>query len=180
MNKCPICHFASVGAFVTTCPNCKADLTPFVLIDELEEKCVLAVKQKIALDGELLLQKKRHEREEQRYRGNTNRLLLLFCLLPLCYLLFRKTPPPNTAAVDELLKTKVLLRQTIAERDTILSQKIQQITYEVRAGDNLEGIGKLFFNNPLAGYRIAKDNKIDANYYSRHLEPGKKLTIIFR
>ncbi len=180
MLKCPVCNFEPITPFLTVCPGCKADLTPFVMMNELEEKYVATLKLRIATDGELLLQKKRHEQLHRKYKSNLSRTIFLFCLLPLGYFMCRKSPSTDPTLSIRLQERNEQLQAVRAERDSLLAQKVRTIEYTIQSNDNLEKLGQLFFNNPQAGYQIGKENGIERDFYYKHLDVGKKLKINFR
>ncbi len=179
--NCPVCHKNDISELALYCPDCGTDLVQFVMIDQLEEKYVSHVKKKIAQEGELLQLQKQYEEDTSKSRRRINRLIFLLMLLPVWNYWCRPKqivkeiqPDPRVdslaAKIDDLKK----------EKDLMASQFVHKVAYKIKEGDNLESLGKLFYNNPQAGYQIGKDNNIETDFYYRRLPPGKTITIYFR
>jgi hypothetical protein len=142
----------------------------------IEDRYKELLRQRIALEGELALARKQHTAELAQVRTRSNRFLLLLLLLPLAWLVFlRKTPP----SVSE--------RQLMVERDSLHNElmlvsatKKDSVLYVIKKGDVLADLGRLFFNDPAAGYQIGKDNGIQSRYDEYHLNPNDTLVIRFR
>ncbi len=178
---CPVCHKKDISELSLYCPDCGTDLVQFVMLDQLEEKYVNVVKKRIAQEGELVQLQKQYEEDNSKSRRRINSLIFLLMLLPFWNYWCRpkqivKEIQPDLRVdtlsfkIDSLKKVEEMVRTNI----------VHKVQYRIKEGDNLESLGKLFYNNPQAGYQIGKDNNIESDFYYRRLPPGKTISIYFR
>lgn len=188
--NCPICQYDKIPILVTNCPNCDVNLVSFKMVDALEEQYVEVIKTKVNLDGDILQQRKGFEQELKNKNKRKNWLVFLLFLLPFLYYFFGRVPSTEMKEIveiesDSLLIYKEVLRQQseeiVALEQTVNTfqniKNIRELKYIIKKGDVLNDLGKLFYNDSLAGYQIAKDNRI---FDVRGLPIGDTLKIKYR
>lgn len=188
--KCPICQYDKIPTLVTHCPNCDVSLVSFKMVDALEEQYVEVVKTKVNLDGDIIQQRKSFEQELKNKNKQKKWLVFLLLLLPFLYYFFGRTPPKETEKIVEIendslkIYKEMLLQQSeeLKELEQTVNafqrtRNIRELKYIVKKGDILNDLGKLFYNDSLAGYQIAKDNRI---FDVRGLPIGDTLSIRYR
>ena len=118
--------------------------------------------------------------------------LLLFLLgVPLLYLMWSEVSSYNNLKQQLQFTQATVVQQTdslqtLKARVASLQEQVatkptaHQTKYVIRKGDTLQDIGKLFFNDPNAGYQIALDNNIDTKRERHALNTGDVLIINFR
>jgi len=187
---CPVCQHANIPSLTTTCPSCSTSLLGIKLLDGLEEKYIETVKEKVALEGEMLQKKiDYHKALKKKNRWIRNLLFLLF-MLPILYCFFcRNEPKIITPTVASIRDTIDIYRQELAEKEIALdtirkrlqtiqsTQHIRELKYIVKEGDLLFDLGLLFYNDKTAWYQIALDNNI---YDVKGLTIGDTLLIKYR
>lgn len=187
---CPICHHKEIPILVTNCPNCDANLVGIKMLEALEEQYVEVLKKKVNLEGDIIQQRKGLEQELRAKNKRNNWLWLLLFLTPFLYYFCGRTSPKEVEKIVEIESDSLkIYKQILLEKEAELidlkeslddlekTQNIRELKYVVKKGDILNELGKLFYNDSLAGYQIAKDNKI---YDVRGLPIGDTLTIKYR
>lgn len=147
--------------------------------EPLVEKYNDVLKKRVALEGELAQTRQQLEKKLERARSKNKRYLFLLLLLP--FLVFWWSKKKYISPLEQ---------KTIVQQDSINklygeiseAKKIKKdsIRYVIRKGDMLVTLGKLFFNDPEAGYQIGMENGITSDYQRYHLRPGDTLTIHYR
>jgi len=142
----------------------------------IEDRYKEVLRQRIALEGELALARKQHAETLAQARTRGNRCLLLLLLLPLLWLAFPKKIPPSVA------EQQLRIERDSLQKELLFTEKTSKdsVLYVVKKGDVLIDLGKLFFNDPAAGYQIGKDNGIISRFDQYHLTPNDTLVIRFR
>ena len=181
---CPVCQHKNVNPLQMHCPVCNADLTAFRMVDQIEEEYIEAIKNRVTLEGELARRRQEHTLNLQKNRRRANRLVLLLLCLPFLQLLCGKRPlppvveaAPVVSAPDSSAFYQQQWQQANRQIQSLEAQKVKTVRYVIRKGDNLESIGRLFFNDWKAGYQIGRDNKVPNEY---QLPIGDTLYINFR
>ncbi len=145
----------------------------------LEERYNDLLKQRVALEGKLALNRRQAEKELAKARSKNKTYLFLLLLLPLLTFWWNKTH-----------YIKPLEQKTALQQDSIVHLKLElaaikkvkkdSIRYVIKKGDMLVTLGSLFFNDPAAGYQIGIDNGIASKEEQYHLKLGDTLTIHYR
>ena len=144
-----------------------------------EERYNDLLKQRVALEGQLALERQQHDTEQAKMLTKNKRLLLLLFLLPLLTFWYSKkkyiTPLEQKAVTqqDAILKLN-------AEIATLKKVKKDSVHYIISKGDMLVTLGNLFFNDPAEGYQIGLDNGITTDSQRYNLVLGDTLTIHYR
>lgn len=192
--NCPICNHANISEIALKCPQCGSDLAQLTMIDQLEDKYVNDMKKRVALEGEQVFLKKEYEKEIEKYRWRTNRLLILVFLIPLYFKFCKKETGELVyyqqdidqlkQKIEQIDKENTLQKKEIADLKNVIeganATVKRSVNYTVKKGDRLSELGLLFFNDMMAGYKIGNDNNIWSDYTETHLEPGTVLKINFR
>jgi hypothetical protein len=147
--------------------------------EPIEKRYNDLLKQRIALEGELVVLRKNNELELAAERKSRYKMLLGLLLLPLFTFVCNRKTDPSVYEHKIALKTDSI-QQLLMEKDHLLTTKSDSIKYVVKEGDMLVSLGQLFFNDPKAGYQIGKDNGFDTEKQYRKLVIGDTLTIHFR
>lgn len=137
------------------------------------------LRERVALEGELALQRRRAEIELAAARARGNQWLLLLLLLPLFTLICRQKTDPSVFE-SQMAAFRDSLAKCQNEQIFLEKTRKQSVKYIIRQGDALTSIGSLFFNDRQAGYQIGKDNGILTDYQQHHLNLGDTLIINFR
>ena len=188
--NCPVCRHPNIPSLATICPNCATNLVGIKLLDALEDQYVETVKSKVALEGEQLQSSIEYAQNIKKKNKRIKGLLFLLLLLPLLYYFFGRPEPERIVAPDlAYLDSLTIYKNKLAEKDAALAtinqalttikgtQNIREIEYVVKKGDMLYDLGVLFYNDTIAWYQIALDNKI---YDIKGLPIGDTLKIKFR
>lgn len=173
--KCPVCQQEGISDIHVACPQCGSELTQFRLMEELDEQYREVLKQRVALEGEVTVTKKK----AAGYQGKANRWLLIAGLLAvLSTWLWVCKRRPIVKNVQTVVQPDSLdyYRQELAG---YRQRAPREIKYVIREKDVLEDIGELFYNDKTAGYHIGMDNNIDSKSERHRLTPGDTLTIRF-
>lgn len=172
---CPLCQHEGISEIHLACPVCGAELTPFRIIEELDEQYREVLKQRVALEGELAVANK----ATAAYRGKSGRYLLAFGLMAaLTAWLWIYKQRPIVQKVQTIVQTDSLnyYREELA---AYRQRSPREIKYVIKDKDVLEDLGELFYNSMTAGYRIGRDNGIETRQERRRLNPGDTLVIRF-
>lgn len=171
------------------CPSCNSNLLGFKLIDNLEDKYIESHKKIVNLEGKVIQSDKEIEaitRKKNKTIGYLATALLL--LIPLLLYVFwsKKETPPAPPIVEKvkLVESDSLdhYKQELQSAREALQHlqstvNVRSINYQVEKGNTLHELGKLFFNDSLAGFQIAIDNKI---FTPRKLPAGDTIKINYR
>lgn len=172
---CPLCQHEGISEIHLACPVCGAELTPFRIIEELDEQYREVLKQRVALEGELAVANK----ATAAYRSKSGRYLLAFGLLAaLTAWLWIYKQRPIVQKVQTIVQSDSLAYYR-EELTAFRQRSPREIKYIVREKDVLEDLGGLFYNDKTAGYLIGKDNGIETRMERRRLIPGDTLVIRF-
>ncbi len=187
---CPVCKHELITSLAIACPSCSSSLVGFRLLDNLEEKYVEIVKNKVELEGMQVQQIKVLEHQLARKKKRNLLLWLLLLSLPLLYFFCAPKEPSNNMTpiierndsleiykamlIEHEIEIKALNRQLKAIEGTM---NVRELKYEVKEGDLLYDLGILFYNDTSAWYQIALDNKI---YDVRGLPKGDTISIKYR
>ena len=150
--------------------------------ESIEEKYKELLRQRIALEGELSMQKRHHEEALSKAKKRANQYLLLLLLLPLTTLIChrRKEAAMLTGYENQILAQKDSLRNLREDVRFLDKTKTKQLKYVVKQGDMLGILGELFFNDREAGTQIGRDNGIITSEQMANLRAGDTMKIIFR
>lgn len=195
--ECPVCGNRKISPFATHCLECGADVLAFPLLDDLEEQCVVNLKEKVSLEGELTALSQLRKNDKKRYQQRMNRMYWFLFLLPLMFFWCGKKVP-----LDNELK-KLEVKNTSLERNNasletknnslesnivILQNQIdslsrpkgfpKEVSHIVRKKETLYLLAKLYLGNGENWKRLVELNpRIDDPDY---LQVGDTIVIKLR
>ncbi len=151
-----------------------------MIFDEpIEKRFNDLLKQRIALEGELAMLHKNKDLELAAERRSRYKMLLGLMLLPLLTFLCQQKTPPSVYEHKIALKSDSI-QQLLTEKNDLMRTKKDSIKYVIQKGDMLISLGKMFYNDSVAGYQIGKDNGFTTEKQYRQLVIGDTLKIYFR
>ena len=167
------------------CPRCGTDLLQLDIHETVEDRLKLVLKQRLALEGEIALLKKKQD-QQITARARKRNYLIISGLIG--FGIWRACQKPMVLRTDYTRKSDslTLMNQHFEwmkyRFDTLNNQPpcIKVIRYAYRQGDYLEKLGKLFFNDSEMGYQIGEDNNILTREQWTKMKPGDTLNIYIR
>jgi hypothetical protein len=160
------------------CPRCGTDLLVLDIHETLEDRLKAVLKQRLALEGEIALLKKKQEQQIAARARKRNYLIIIGLIT---FGIWRAYQKPMVLRTDYTRKSDSL--SMMAYRFDTLSQHfpcVKVIRYAYTQGDYLEKLGKFFFNDNEKGYQIGKDNGILTREQWTKMKPGDTLNIYIR
>jgi hypothetical protein len=186
---CQICKKNTLSELSVRCPACGTNISALRQLEDIQEKYIDNAKQRTYLEGSIITQQKAAEMEVSKWKRTSIRVFSLILLLPLickCCGIPKADESMAKRAIaqrDSIFQYSHVLEKQIVDlqRDTsaLVATKVKSIKYTLIQGESLSELGLKFFNNRKAGYRIAKDNQLNATEYTK-LPVGKTLIINFR
>lgn len=165
-NNCPVCEKSGLENYTKThviCPQCNSDLKPYLLINN-------------------------------NLKSNKNKVFLFFVfllgiLLLVSIIIFlniynesKKQNESSLTIIHQYRDTINTIRSSSKQDTTLpisknLYENYSNFNYEVKEGDNLSRISKIFYGKPENYYKIVSDNNLNFPYT---LKIGQKITIKFQ
>ncbi|MEO0044398.1 MAG: hypothetical protein RL329_3846 [Bacteroidota bacterium] len=184
--NCPICQLPNVSLMHTPiCPRCGTDLLQMDTHETIEARFKTVLKQRLALEGEVALFKKKEEQSIAKRARKRNYWLLSGLMV---FLGWRACQKPMVLKRDFVRKSDSLalivhqLEWMKFRFDTLNRQLpcVKKIRYPYQQGDYLGKLGRMFFNKDSAGYQIGIDNGITTPEQWTKMKPGDTLNIYIR
>jgi hypothetical protein len=184
--NCPVCQLPNVSMIHTPiCPRCGTDLLQLDIHETVEDRLKSVLKQRLALEGEIALLKKKQDQQIAARARKRNYLIIIGLIT---FGIWRAYQKPMVLRTDYTRKSDSLALMNHQFEwmqyrfDTLNNQLpcVKVIRYAYKQGDYLEKLGKLFFNNSEMGYQIGKDNDILTREQWTKMKPGDTLNIYIR
>jgi hypothetical protein len=160
--NCPVCNKSGLPDYriqETVCPQCNSDLKPYLILNSIE-------------------------RGTRRYVRGILALAVVLSVITL--LLYLMSVNKKDKMIDDNLTNLGIANDSINSLNRMINQyELNQLSdsspaksitfiYQVKSGDNLGKIAKLFFNDYRMYEKIAEDNNLNKPYL---LAIGQPLTI---
>ncbi|MEY4935608.1 MAG: hypothetical protein RIS64_1967 [Bacteroidota bacterium] len=184
--NCPVCQLPNVSVIHTPiCPRCGTDLLQVDIHETVEDRLKSVLKQRLALEGEIALLKKKQDHAKAARARKRNYLIIIGLI---SFILWRAIRKPMVLRADYTRKSDslTLMKQRfewMQYRFDTLNNKppcIKVIQYTYQHGDYLEKLGLLFFNNAKMGYQIGRDNGIYTHEQWKKINQGDIINIYIR
>ncbi|MEN9612507.1 MAG: hypothetical protein RLZZ628_3321 [Bacteroidota bacterium] len=184
--NCPICQLPNVSMIHTPiCPRCGTDLLQMDTNETIEDRFKTVLKQRLALEGEISLLKKKQDQDIAKRARKRNYLIIIGLI---SFISWRAGQKPMVLRSDFTRKSDSLSMMNRRFEwmkyrfDTLNSHPpcVKVIRYAYQQGDYLGKLGKFFFNNDEMGYQIGKDNGILTREQWTKMKPGDTLNIYIR
>jgi hypothetical protein len=153
--------------------------------ETIEDRFKTVLKQRLALEGEISLLKKKQDQDIAKRARKRNYLIIIGLI---SFISWRAGQKPMVLRSDFTRKSDSLSMMNRRFEwmkyrfDTLNSHPpcVKVIRYAYQQGDYLGKLGKFFFNNDEMGYQIGKDNGILTREQWTKMKPGDTLNIYIR
>ncbi len=189
--ECPVCGNKDITPFATQCSSCGTDVVAFPMLDDLEEQCVITLKENVALEGELTALQQLRKEDKKRHQKRMNRMLWFLLLFPLMFFWCGRKAIPNTKVielekanatlteqVDRLEKEKLEIMNNLSQEQEVKKDEDEipdSVVHVVKRGDSLSKLAYQYFGDYSKWKQIHELNPQITN--SRLLRPGDTLVI---